>query len=84
MHLAFMDVKKAYYASKVVREMFVKLLPGDEEEGMCGKLVMAMYGTRDAGASGENVYSEALIKIGFTQGKASPCCFIMQSGISPV
>ena len=34
-----------------------------------------MYGCRDAGAIWENVYSDALVAMGFQQGKASPCCF---------
>ena len=34
-----------------------------------------MYGTRDAGAIWEQCYADALIAMGFEQGKASPCCF---------
>jgi hypothetical protein len=35
-----------------------------------------MYGTRDAGAIWENCYATCLTGIGFTQGIASPCCFV--------
>ena len=34
-----------------------------------------MYGTRDAGAIWESCYASCLTKLGFIQGKASPCCF---------
>ena len=39
------------------------------------KLERCMYGTRDAGAIWESVYTDALLAMGFTQGVASPCCF---------
>ena len=34
-----------------------------------------MYGTRDAAQNSYKEYSQQLIKIGFIQGKASPCIF---------
>ena len=42
---------------------------------MLGKLKRCLYGTRDAGHIWESVYGEALIIMGFVQGKVSPCCF---------
>ena len=39
------------------------------------RLDRCMYGTRDAGAIWETVYTDALISLGFKQGFASPCCF---------
>ena len=44
-------------------------------KGVVARLDKCMYGTRDAGAIWESVYCSALVKIGFTQGTASPCCF---------
>ena len=35
-----------------------------------------MYGTRDAGAIWESCYASCLTRMGFVQGKASPCCFV--------
>ena len=43
MHLAFMDVKKAYCASKALRTMYVKLPEGDHEDGMCGKVLSLIH-----------------------------------------
>ncbi len=42
---------------------------------MCGKLEKAMYGTRDAAQNWEKGYESAFTKIGFNQGKSSPCLF---------
>ena len=42
---------------------------------MCGKLVRAMYGTRDAAQNWEYAYTEFMCKAGFKQGKANPCVF---------
>ena len=39
-----------------------------------GKLVKCCYGTRDAGAMWEACCVEALVSLGFLQGRASPCC----------
>ena len=45
------DVSRAYLYAKAVRPVYVKLPEEDTEkgdEGKCGKLMMSMYGTRDA------------------------------------
>ena len=49
--LMYADVSRAYFYAKAVRPVYVKLPaedlePGDEHR--CGKLLMSMYGTRDA------------------------------------
>ena len=53
MHLAFLDVKKAYYAAKALRDFYVKLPPGDETPGMCGKALKCIPGMRDAAKAWE-------------------------------
>ena len=47
----------------------------DAAEGMCGKLVYAMYGIRDALQNWEREYESAFLAFGFTQGISSPCLF---------
>ena len=47
----YADVSRAYFYAKAVRPVYVKLpsedvVPGDENK--CAKLLMSMYGTRDA------------------------------------
>ena len=48
MKLDFIDVRRAFFHAKCLREVYVELPPEDAEEGMCGILEKAMYGTRDA------------------------------------
>ena len=49
--LMYADVSRAYFYAKAVRPVYVKLPEEDMAEGdecRCGKLLMSMYGTRDA------------------------------------
>ena len=48
MMLDFIDVRRAYVYAASKRTVYVDLPPEDHEDGMCGKLVKSMYGTRDA------------------------------------
>ena len=48
-----MDVRRAYSHAKARRDVCVKLPEEDSEEGMCGRLLKAMYGTRDAAQNWE-------------------------------
>ena len=48
MKIDFIDVRRAYFHAKARREVYVSLPPEDWEEGKCGRLQKAMYGTRDA------------------------------------
>ena len=74
--LSFIDAVKAYFNGTPNRNLFIRLPP---ELGLprtvVGRLRKCIYGTRDAGAIWEAVYTDALISMGFAQGKASPCCF---------
>ena len=72
------DVSRAFFHAKVERDVYIQLPDKgrkDGEENLCGKLRISMYGTRDAAQNWYKEYSQQLIKIGFTQGKASPCTF---------
>ena len=75
MCLDIIDVKKAYFHSPALREIYISLPPEDAEPGMCGKLLKSMPGTRDAAQSWEMAYSNFLVKIGFERGRACPCAF---------
>ena len=75
MCLDVIDVKKAYFHSPALRDIYVKLPPEDSEPGMCGKLLKSLLGTRDAAQNWETAYSNFFVKIGFTRGKACPCAF---------
>ena len=43
--------------------------------GHCGRLLRCMYGTKSAAMRWEDTYTQALGRLGFAQGQASPCCF---------
>jgi hypothetical protein len=73
--LLFVDVKRAYFNAVATLDAFVHLPPEMAEEGMCAKLKKCMCGTRDAATRWEATYVQALVRNGFEQGKASPCCF---------
>ena len=73
--LRFIDIKRAYFHAKCIRDVYVDLPARDYQEGMCGKLNMAMYGTRDAPQNWEFEYAEFMEGNGFNKGKATPCLF---------
>ena len=61
--------------AKSRRPVFKQLPNEDWEDGMCGRLNVSLYGTRDAASNWENTYSDALISAGFVPGISSPCTF---------
>jgi len=73
--LDFIDVRRAFFHAPCRREVYVELPAEDSEPGMCGKLVMAMYGTRDAPQNWEFEYTDFMTGLGFVSGKATPCLF---------
>ena len=47
----YADVSRAYFYARAIRPVYVKLPAEDQEAGdedRCGRLLMSMYGTRDA------------------------------------
>ena len=75
MKIDFIDISRAYFQADAIRDMYVQLPDEDREEGMCGRLMKSMYGTRDAAQNWGAAYSEFMKSVGFRQGKASPCVF---------
>ena len=74
----YADVSRAYFYAKAVRPVYMKLPakdlePGDEHR--CGKLLMSMYGTRDAALNWATEYGDTLRAAGYVQGKGNPCLF---------
>ena len=76
MVLSFVDIKKAYFNGIPRRNVH---LVSPKKLGLPSHLIAhlkrCVYGTRDAGAIGEDCYADALIELGFTRRVASPCCF---------
>ena len=76
--LMYADVSRAYFYAPAKRPVYVKLPEEDYEagdEGRCGKLLMSMYGTRDAALNWSLEYSKTLTEAGYTQGKSNSCLF---------
>ena len=69
------DVKRAFFHAKCLREVYVDLPEEDYAPGMCGKLNKAMYGTRDAPQNWEFEYCDFMESLGFSKGKSTPCLF---------
>jgi hypothetical protein len=55
--------------------VYVQLPGEDHEEGKCGRLVKAMYGTRDAAQNWECEYVQVMGDVGFSRGQSTPCIF---------
>ena len=75
MKIDCIDVRRAYFHAKARRRVFVRLPEEDHEDGMCGLLVKAMYGTRDAAQNWEHEYIEFMASAGFVKSRATPCMF---------
>ena len=72
------DIKRAYFHAPATRDIYIKLPEEDQQEGMCGKLIKAMYGTRDAASNWEQAYMSCMVKCGFSIGRVTPCLFYNQ------
>ena len=73
-----MDVKRAFLYAPVTREVFIDLPAealGPGEEGMIGRLLKSMYGTRDAPQNWQAYMTEVLIEMGFAQCKTHPSIY---------
>ena len=73
-----MEIRRAYVHAEAKRDIYVELPEEDAEPGMCGKLVKAMYGTRDAAANWESHFRIQLESYRFVSGLSSPCLFYHQ------
>ena len=71
-------MSRAFFYAAAVRPVYVKLPDEDREDGdagICGKLRVSMYGTRDAALNWALEYAGTLIAAGYKQGLANPCLF---------
>ena len=77
--IEFIDIRRAYFHSEARRTIYVQLPNEDHEEGMCGILQKAMYGTRDAAQNWEVEYNKFMAESGFVRGVTSPCVFLNEA-----
>ena len=74
------DIKRAYLSAKTDEEQptYVELPPEDADryKGLCGRLLIHMYGTRKAAKGWHSEYADFLVDgMGFVKGNASACVF---------
>ena len=78
--LMVQDIKKAYFYAPATRRVFIELPPEDAEPGKVGLLQKSLYGTRDAALNWTTAYTSVLVnKMGFVQGKSTPCAFLQRT-----
>lgn len=78
MNIVSVDVARAYLYDEASRDIYVKRPVENQREGwsrMCGKLIQAMCGTRDAPQTWQGKCSEMVRELGCVMGKVSPCHF---------
>ena len=72
------DVARAYFNAPSLSPTFVDICDEDFEEGdegMCGELMVSMYGARPAASNWQKCYTKLLVDNGLTKTRASTCVF---------
>ena len=73
------DVSRAFFYAPVQHEISVELCEEAkktvEDNNMCAKLRMSMYGTKAAAQNSQKKVQETMATLGFSIGKASPVLF---------
>ena len=72
------DISRAYFYAPSTSPTFVEICAedwNDEDEGLCGELLVSMYGTRSAARNWQQCYSELLLEAGFKRAKTNHCLF---------
>ena len=72
------DVARAYFNAPNLVPTFVDICEEDREpgdEGMCGELLVSMYGTRPAANNWQKFYTKVLLDNGFKRSRGCTCTF---------
>ena len=70
------DVRKARLRAHVDRPIFVELPPEIARPGWRTRLKRCLCGARDAPKRWEAYVAEVMTALGFSRGRASPCCYL--------
>ena len=75
--LTFVDISRAHLHSELRREVYLRAPPEDSACGgdECWRLLKAMYGLKDAGASFDMKVERIMKDMGAVQGDFSPCVY---------
>ena len=77
-----LDVSRAHFHPKSVRETYIELPAEDGGEGMVGRLLRTMYGTRDAANQYDAFSNEKITGVGYLTGKSCPCLYRHKDALS--
>ena len=71
------DVRRACFYAQIQRDVYIKLPKEDSDygKGLLGKLMLCLYGTRDAAKGWQETLSPHLERIGFVRGSGHPSVF---------
>lgn len=79
LQVSLVDIPRAYFNARTRNDdpVYVALPPEDPHhgKGLCGRLLVHMYGTRRAADGWHTESSEALEELGFVRGQSSACVF---------
>lgn len=79
LQLSLIDISRACFHARTKDDapVYVELPPEDPDYGggLCGKLLVHMYGTRRAADGWHSECSDALEELGFIRGQSSACVF---------
>ena len=70
-----LDASRAHFHPECRRDLYIELPTEDAQEGMVGRLLRTMYGTRDAAAAWNDFVESKMGLAGYQPGEANPCLF---------
>ena len=74
--VGFYDISRARFHSPVRRHIYIKVPPEDKDcPSGIGRLLKAMYGTRDAAQCFDSLAENVMQKLGFRVGLITPCVY---------
>jgi hypothetical protein len=75
--LMVLDVKRAFLYGDITDEIYIHLPPEDpmHGQGLVGKLIKAMYGTRAAPQVWQSVVRSNMVALGFDMNPIFPCVY---------
>ena len=82
MKMIVLDVSRAHFHPKAVRETYIELPEEDATEGFVARLLRTMYGTRDAAHEYDGFSNEKICAQGYKHGMSCPCIYDHEKELS--
>lgn len=84
--MPLVDIRRARFCSSATREIHVELpeeLGREYGANTVARLLMSMYGAKDAGANWEKEVGRVMKELGFVRGTSNPCLYSRPHGADP-